>query len=90
MRSGVAETQCLGLDVMTEPRAAVSALHCLQWTTRLHSGGETSPLPLSRANQDGFLPVDRRRTFFKLHFNCHIVVVLGIHCDIYKSAYNVS
>jgi hypothetical protein len=28
--------------------------------------------------------------FFVLLFYYHIIVVLGVHCDIYKSSYNIS
>jgi hypothetical protein len=30
------------------------------------------------------------RVFFQFYFYYHIVVVLGVHCDILKSAYNIS
>jgi hypothetical protein len=30
------------------------------------------------------------KTHVDIFFNCHIIVVLGVKCDIYKSSYNVS
>jgi hypothetical protein len=47
-------------------------------------------LPISELNLHYCQKRENSQISFKLYFYEHIIVVLGVHCDIYKSSYHIS